>query len=213
MTAVTVLLGAPGSGKGTQAKRLAQHHSFVHLSTGDMLRTAIKAGTTLGNEAKVFMDRGELVSDATMIGLISETVCSLPQKSKVLLDGFPRTLPQAEALSKTASSPVGKVIFFQVPEKELIRRLTGRRVCSKCGASFHLISLPPKKDGICDSCGGALLQRPDDSEGVVQKRLAIFVAQNSQLLDFYRKQAKLVEIDANQPVEELQASLLKILSL
>ena len=213
MTAVTVLLGAPGSGKGTQAKRLAQNHSFVHLSTGDMLRTAIKAGTTLGKEAKVFMDRGELVSDATMIGLISETVNNLPQKSKVLLDGFPRTLPQAEALSKTTSSPVGKVIFFQVPEKELIRRLTGRRVCSKCGASFHLISLPPKKEGVCDSCGSSLLQRPDDSEGVVQKRLAIFVAQNSQLLDFYRKQGKLVEIDANQPVEEFQATLLKILSL
>jgi adenylate kinase len=210
---VTVLLGAPGSGKGTQAKRLAQHDGVVHLSTGDMLRAAIREGTPLGLEAKKFMDRGELVSDDTMIGLIGETAGKLPEKSRVLLDGFPRTYPQAEALAKTQNAPVGKVIFFQVPETELVRRLTGRRVCSKCGESFHLISMPPKQEGVCDTCGGALLQRPDDSEEVVQKRLAIFESQNSQLLDFYRKQGKVTELNADQPVAELQAQLLKILSL
>lgn len=209
---VTVLLGAPGSGKGTQAKKLSQQYKFVHLSTGDMLRSAIRGGTALGKEAQSFMDRGELVPDGTMIGLIDETVGSLPGSSKVLLDGFPRTFPQAEALSTVKAAPVGKVVFFKVPEVELVRRLTGRRVCSKCGESFHLISLPPKQNGICDSCGGSLIQRPDDSEEVVHKRLAIFSAQNNQLLDFYRRQGKLVEVDANQPVEALQAALLKILS-
>lgn len=209
---VTVLLGAPGSGKGTQAKRLTTDETFVHLSTGDVLRTAIKNGTPLGKEAQIFMDRGELVSDKIMIGLIGETVNSLPKKTKrVLLDGFPRTLPQAEALSNTSAAPVDKAIFFKVPETELIRRLTGRRVCLKCGASFHLVSLPPKKEGVCDSCGGGLTQRPDDSESVVLKRLVIFTNQNSQLLDFYRRQSKLVELDADQPVAELQATLLKIL--
>ncbi len=209
---VTVLLGAPGSGKGTQAKRLTTDESFVHLSTGDVLRSAIKAGTALGKQAQVSMDRGELVADTTMIGLIGETMETLPKRTtRILLDGFPRTLPQAEALSKTAATPVDKAIFFKVPEKELIRRLTGRRVCGNCGASFHLVSLPPKKENTCDSCGGPLKQRPDDSEAVVLKRLEIFSSQNSQLLDFYRQQGKLVEIDADQPVAELQASLLKIL--
>jgi len=209
---VTVLLGAPGSGKGTQAKRLTELGSFVHLSTGDMLRSAIKKGTPLGKMAQTSMDRGELVADDTMIGLIAETVSTLPMTSRVLLDGFPRTLPQAEALSTTSSAPVGKAIHFKVPERELIRRLTGRRICSKCGESFHLVSLPPKKEGVCDSCGGSLLQRPDDSESVVLKRLEIFTKQNAQLLDFYRRQGKLVELNADQPVSELQAALLKILS-
>ncbi len=209
---VTVLLGAPGSGKGTQAKRLALHDSFVHLSTGDMLRSAIKCGTALGKEAQNFMDRGELVPDVTMIALISETVARLPSKTRVLLDGFPRTLPQAEALSTNTTSPVGMVVFFKVPETELVRRLTGRRVCAKCGASFHLISLPPKREGLCDTCGGSLSQRPDDSEAVVHKRLAIFTKQNSQLLEFYRQQGKLVEVEADQPVENLHATLLKTLS-
>jgi len=209
---VTVLLGAPGSGKGTQAKRLTTDEAFVHLSTGDMLRSAIKSGTPLGKEAQTFMDRGELVPDKTMIGLITETAQTLPNPTtRVLLDGFPRTLPQAEALANAPSAPVAKAIFFKVPEAELIRRLTGRRVCGNCGASFHLVSLPPKKDGVCDTCNGPLKQRPDDSEAVVLKRLEIFTKQNSQLLDFYRRQGKLVEIDADQPVAELQASLLKIL--
>ncbi|MFM8270206.1 MAG: adenylate kinase family protein, partial [Pseudomonadota bacterium] len=163
---ITVFLGAPGSGKGTQAKKLCQENIFVHLSTGDMLRSAIKDGTALGKEAKTFMDKGELVPDSTVIGLIRETLAQLKSNQHVILDGFPRTVAQAEALNGNPSTQVNQAVLFEIPDSILIERLTGRRVCKQCGQPFHAKYIPPKKEGVCDSCGGEVIQRSDDNEDV-----------------------------------------------
>jgi adenylate kinase len=208
---ITVFLGAPGSGKGTQAKLLAQTGKFQHFSTGDMLRAAIQAGSEVGLKAKTFIDRGELVPDAVMIELIEKALGALPQGARVLLDGFPRTVPQASALDGKKHTSVTRAVYFLVPEKMLVDRLTGRRICQQCGQPFHVLFLPPREAGVCDKCGGRLVQRPDDVESVVRRRLEIFAEQNNQLLDFYGRARKLREINADAPVETLQKQLLEML--
>jgi len=209
---ITVFLGAPGSGKGTQAKRLSQAHQFRHFSTGDMLRSAMKAGTEVGMKAKSYVDKGELVPDSIMIELLEVSLRDLAASTRVILDGFPRTVPQAEALDAKVTTSVNLATFFKVPESDLIKRLTGRRVCENCGEPYHAESLPPKKAGICDKCGGNVVQRKDDGEDVVRRRLQVFNQQNTQLLDYYRAKKKLRELDGNRPIETLQSELIQLLN-
>lgn len=208
---ITVFLGAPGSGKGTQAKILAKDHGFKHLSTGDMLRAAIQSGSETGLKAKAFIDAGNLVPDTVMIELIERTLAALSSTSKIILDGFPRTVAQAEALDHNPRTQVKRAIYFEVPYELLMERLTGRRICSQCGQPYHVKFLPPKKTGVCDVCGNSLLQRADDTESVVQRRLEVFSEQNQPLLDYYANVSKLQEADADDAVSILQAKLVKAL--
>lgn len=208
---ITVFLGAPGSGKGTQAKRLAEGGQFRHFSTGDMLRAAQKDGTEVGIKAKKFIDAGELVPDSIMIELIEDALRKLPGNAKVILDGFPRTVPQAEALDVNSTTKVKVAVYFQMPEPELIARLTGRRICTKCGEPFHVEFMPPKRANVCDKCGSSLMQRPDDAEAVVRRRLEVFKSQNDGLLSYYQGKSKLQSIDANQPVGSIQTKLTQLL--
>lgn len=208
---ITVFLGAPGSGKGTQAKRLAHAHGFRHFSTGDMLRSAMQSGTDVGRKAKAYVDKGELVPDAVMIELIENALAGSGPSSKVLLDGFPRTVPQAEALDKKQATSVSIALYFMVPEPTLIHRLTGRRICEKCGEPFHVLFLPPKKPDTCDKCGGKLIQRTDDSENVVRRRLQVFGQQNDALLHYYGGMKKLRELNADKPIDSVQKELIQLL--
>lgn len=208
---ITVFLGAPGSGKGTQAKKLSQNDKFVHLSTGDLLRNAIQEGTRLGKVAKTFMDKGELVPDSTVIGLIQETLSHLKPEQHVILDGFPRTVAQAEALNADKSTQVNEAISFEIPDSILIERLTGRRVCRQCGQPFHMKYIRPKKEGICDLCGGEVVQRSDDNESVVRRRLEVFHSQNKGLVDYYSDKGKLIKINGDQPADSVQNKLMELL--
>lgn len=210
---ITVFLGAPGSGKGTQAKRLADSQGFQHFSTGDMLRAAIQQEKPVGAKAKAFMDKGALVPDEIMIELIEEALSHVPATAKVLLDGFPRTVAQAHALDANEKTRVARVIYFKVEDQALIARLTGRRVCKKCGASFHVQFMPPKKDGICDTCGSPLIQRPDDSADVVQHRLEVFKKQNGDLLSYYTGlgKDKVTPLNADIDANVLQKELVQLL--
>ena len=209
---ITVFLGAPGSGKGTQAKQLAEKYGFVHLSTGDMLRLSIKQQLPIGIKAKTFMDQGNLVPDTVMIELIEETLRSLKSNTKILLDGFPRTVPQAQALDGKSSTTVSKAINFIVPETTLVTRLTGRRICPQCGESFHLVFIPPKKSNTCDKCDAVLIQRSDDTEEVVRRRLEVFNFQNQGLVDYFSTQKKLINLDADKAVGAIQDDLLRLLN-
>lgn len=207
---ILILLGPPGSGKGTQAKRLVNERGWPQLSTGDMLRTAIQSGTRLGMEAKTFMDRGSLVPDNVVIGLIAERTRKPDCEEGFILDGFPRTIPQAEALDTMLSGngfAVDKAVLFQIPDGELVSRLSGRRTCTKCGAMYHVESARPKKDGICDQCGSTLIQRDDDKPEVIQKRLEVYHRQTAPLAEFYKKQNKLKSLDASQSPEKVSRSL------
>jgi len=208
---ITVFLGAPGSGKGTQAKRLSQGHNFRHFSTGDMLRAAMKAGSEVGKKAKSFVDKGDLVPDAVMIELIEDALSHLPSDTKVILDGFPRTVPQAEALDQKKTTAVNVSLYFNVPESDLLTRLTGRRVCEKCTEPYHVETLPPKVEGVCDRCGGRVIQRTDDGAAVVGHRLQVFYKQTQPLLDHYRKTNRLKELDGNRPIDTLQKELVQLL--
>lgn len=210
---ITVFLGAPGSGKGTQAKRLAEDGAIHHFSTGDMLRAAIGAGSDVGLKAKAFIDKGELVPDDVMIELINKALKPLPDSAQVILDGFPRTVAQAEALDKSPRSRVSQAIMFEIPEDILVQRLTGRRVCKKCGSSFHVEFMPFEPGKSCQDCQGEFLyQRTDDSAEVVGKRLTIFKAQNEGLLSYYSRVGKLKKIDANMQVDLIQKSLVDLMS-
>jgi len=209
---MTVFLGAPGSGKGTQAKRLVDSLQVKHFSTGDMLRASIASGTEVGKKAKQYIERGELVPDEVMIELIQASLRELDWKAKIVLDGFPRTVPQAEALDQNRATEVARAIYFELPHSELLKRLTGRRLCSKCNEPYHLVFNPPEKEGTCDRCGGKLFHRTDDKEEVVQRRLEIFREQNKGLLDYYRKRNKLKQIDGNRPIADIQNDLTALLS-
>ena len=201
---ILVLLGPPGSGKGTQAKRLVAEKKWPQLSTGDMLRSAIAAKTPLGMEAKSYMDKGALVPDSVVIGLISERIKQADCISGFILDGFPRTVPQAEALDQVLQSSGRKVdctLLFAMDDKELVSRLSGRRTCLKCGAMFHVETMKPKKPGFCDVCGSELVQRDDDKIEVIQKRLAVYHEQTSPLEKYYLKKGVLITLDASQSVE------------
>jgi adenylate kinase len=210
---ITVFLGAPGSGKGTQAKRLAEDGLVHHFSTGDMLRAAIAAGSEIGLKAKVYIDKGELLPDDVMIELINKALKPLPDSSKVILDGFPRTVAQAEALDKSPRSRVSEAIMFEIPEEILVKRLTGRRVCKKCGSSFHVEFMPFEPGKSCQDCKGEFLyQRTDDSADVVGRRLSIFKTQNEGLLSYYSRVGNLKKIDANKQVDLIQKSLVDLMS-
>jgi len=200
---ILVFIGPPGAGKGTQAKLLSQRMGFLHLSTGDILREAVKKQTPLGIKAKEYMDRGELVPDSLIIALIEE---NLPEEGGVILDGFPRTLAQAEALDNMLNAKgkeLSKVLVFETPDEVLIDRLSGRRVCSNCGAVYHIKYNPPKKEGVCDLCGGNLVQREDDKESVVRNRLEVYRRQTQPLIDFYKKKSIIYKLDAMKGVEDL----------
>ena len=212
---ILIPLGPPGSGKGTQAKRVSDKRGLAHLSTGDMFRSAIQAGTPMGLKAKSFIDKGDLVPDDVTIGLIADRIQAPDCKAGFILDGFPRTLPQAEALNgllKEKGLSVGKVILFEIPDEELVGRLTGRRVCGKCGAMYHIAASPPKKADTCDKCGTSpLTQRSDDKEDVIRNRLAVYHKQTSPLVDFYTKSGKLQRLDATRPPDQVQSLLERLL--
>ena len=199
-------LGPPGAGKGTQARELAREWSVPHIATGDMLREAVAAGTALGREAKAYMDRGALVPDDVIIGMIAERLREDDARRGFLLDGFPRTLTQAEGLErllKDLGQPLERVIYFDVAEPELIRRLTGRRVCRSCGHSFHVVSNPPRRAGVCDVCGGELYQRVDDSEATVRNRLSVYHKQTAPLLDWYTGKGLLTSIQGAGSIADI----------
>jgi adenylate kinase len=201
-----IFLGPPGAGKGTQAQSLAKEWGVPHVATGDMLREAVAAKTPLGLEAKRHMDAGALVPDDVVIGLVGERLAQPDAKAGVVLDGFPRTVAQAEALDALFARTgltLDRVIFFDVSRAELLRRLTGRRVCRACGQTFHLVSAPPKVAGKCDVCGGELYQRTDDSEATVGTRLDVYEKQTSPLLDYYRSRNLLATIAGEGSVAQV----------
>jgi adenylate kinase len=203
-------LGPPGAGKGTQARELAREWGVPHLATGDMLREALAAGTRLGLEAKRYMDQGALVPDDVIIGLMGERLAAADAWKGFILDGFPRTIGQAEALAKLlagAGQTLERVIFFDVPEPELLRRLTGRRICRRCQTAYHLVSAPPKRPGVCDKCGGELYQREDDGEKTARNRLEVYAKQTAPLLDHYRAGGRLVTIRGEGPIEGIRRAI------
>ncbi len=211
---IVVLLGPPGSGKGTQAKRLHADRAWPQLSTGDMLRGAIGQGTQLGREATSYMSQGMLVPDSVVIGLIAERSGMSDCLGGFILDGFPRNIAQAQALDEmlyVQGRQVNQVVLFDIPEKDLIRRLTGRRTCLSCGAMYHLDHALPAQDGVCDQCGLSLVQRDDDRPEVVKKRLVVYHQQTEPLVDFYRKQNKLLRLDAKQAASDVSDALAKVL--
>jgi adenylate kinase len=199
-------LGPPGAGKGTQARDLAGARAVPHVATGDMLREAVAEATPLGREAKGYMDRGALVPDDVIIAMIAERLRRPDAQSGFLLDGFPRTIPQAEGLErllKDLGQPLERVIYFDVAEPELLRRLTGRRVCRACGHSFHVVSNPPRRDGVCDVCGGELYQRADDSEATVRNRLRVYREQTAPLLEWYTGKGLLATVQGEGSIEDI----------
>jgi len=205
-----VFLGPPGAGKGTQARDLAQEWGVPHIATGDMLREAVAAGTPLGQDAKRYMDQGALVPDDVIVGVIAERLGKPDAKRGFLLDGFPRTIPQAEALRALLDSlgqPLDRVIFFDVSEAELLRRLTGRRVCRNCGATYHVVSAPSARPGVCDRCGGELYQRADDSEATVRNRLRVYATQTEPLLAYYRDKRLLSSVRGEGTIQTIGAAL------
>jgi adenylate kinase len=190
-------LGPPGAGKGTQARDLAQEWRVLHLATGDMLREAVAAGSPLGREAKGYMDQGALVPDDVIVRMMGERLGKADAARGFILDGFPRTIAQADALAKLLKDlgqSLDTVVYFDVSEPELLRRLTGRRVCRACGHTYHLVSSPPKRAGVCDACGGELYQRDDDTEATVRKRLEVYQRQTAPLLDYYRQRNLLATV-------------------
>ena len=209
-----VLLGAPGAGKGTLAERVRDEAGYTHVSTGDMLRAAIKAGTATGKEAQGYMDKGELVPDGVIMRLVEERIAGGGSEAKYMFDGFPRTDAQAELLDATLGrmgAKVDRVFLLEVPEDVIVARLSGRRICRKCGAVYHVTNIPPKVEGVCDQCGGELYQRPDDTEATVKNRLDVYRRQTAGLIDFYEKKGVLTRIEANRKPEETAAEMKSLL--
>jgi len=201
-----MLLGAPGAGKGTQSKMLQEKFNIPQISTGDMLRAAIRARSPLGIEAESYLHQGKLVPDEVVDGLIQERLGAPDCKNGFILDGFPRTVAQAEALDKMLkkmNSKIDAVISMDVPEEDLVVRLAGRRTCSKCGTAFHLELSPPKQAEICDKCGGSLIQREDDREETIRKRLQVYESQTAPMVDFYKKQGVLKTIPGTGSLDEV----------
>ncbi|HWO94793.1 MAG TPA: adenylate kinase [Bacillus sp. (in: firmicutes)] len=198
-----VLMGLPGAGKGTQAERIVENYEIPHISTGDMFRAAIKEGTQLGLEAKSYMDKGELVPDEVTIGIVRERLSKADCEKGFLLDGFPRTVAQAEALEQMLEGlnrKIDYVINIDVDQSILMDRLTGRRICKDCGATYHLVFNPPAQEGVCDKCGGELYQRADDNSETVANRLEVNVKQSKPLLDFYETKGYLRNINGDQDI-------------
>jgi len=196
-----VLLGSPGVGKGTYAKRISKIYDIPQISTGDMFREAIKNKTEIGLKAKEYMDKGELVPDDVTIGIVEERLKKDDCKNGFMLDGFPRTIPQADALSDIIT--VDKVLDFTASDEVIIDRLSGRRVCKNCGAIFHIRNIVPKVEGICDNCGGELYQRDDDKPESVKKRLDVYKKQTAPLIGYYKEKKLLADIGADKPIEQV----------
>jgi adenylate kinase len=209
-----VLFGAPGAGKGTQSTLLVDRMGMVQISTGDLFRAAIKNKTALGQQAQSFMDKGELVPDSIVIGMVDEVLANLGKKS-FILDGFPRTSAQADALGKILRQrglEIGKAVFLEVPREELLGRLTGRRVCKSCGAVYHVSSKPTKVAGVCDNCGSEVIQRNDDKEEVIATRLKTYEENTLPLRTYFKESKKYVEVNGNQDSEIVFSSIKKVLS-
>lgn len=211
-----VFLGGPGAGKGTQAKRLAESEGMAHISTGDMLRSQVAAGTALGLEAKGYMESGQLVPDSLIIAMVQSRIGEPDAKHAWILDGFPRTLPQAEALDRmlgtTGGDAITHVVYFRVADDVLTARLSGRRTCSQCGAIWHVSSNPTRVDGVCDRCGGRLVQRADDKPEAISKRLQEFHRQTAEpLRAYYDNQGKLREIDSDRSPDLIHQELVQSL--
>ena len=209
-----IMLGAPGAGKGTQAKMIADKYQIPHISTGDIFRANIKNGTELGKEAKSYMDKGLLVPDELTVKILLDRVANKDCENGYVLDGFPRTIPQAmvleEALAKTGDK-IDYAINVDVPDENIIKRMGGRRACLKCGATFHIEHVPPKKDGICDVCGDTLVLRDDDKEETVKNRLAVYHKQTQPLIDFYSERNVLKVVDGTVDMMDVFASIVAIL--
>jgi adenylate kinase len=208
-----VLLGPPGAGKGTQSVVLAKRYGVPHISTGDMLRESIKAGEALGLKAKGYMDKGELVPDEVVTGIVVDRLKKPDTKNGYILDGFPRTLKQAEDLDGAlgaSGSGIDMAVYFATSPAVAIERLSGRRVCKSCGFNYHVRNIPPKKEGVCDKCGGALFQRPDDKEDTVRNRLKVYEDQTKPLIDYYISKGLLKRVSGDLGVDELFKVLSKI---
>ena len=211
-----VFIGAPGSGKGTQAKRLIEAFGFIQLSTGDLLRNSIAKDEALGLEAKKFMNNGVLVPDGILVSLVSHFLDSLKPGQSVIYDGFPRTVNQAIELGKMLESKkqgIDRVIYFNVDFSVLTARLTGRRTCSKCGEIYHMVTKSSKVESVCDKCGGPLVQRPDDKEEVISKRLSEYSDNTAPTIDYYRSSGKFLEINAEADVGLVEKSILKFINI
>ncbi len=207
-----ILLGPPGAGKGTQAALLAKQESIPHISTGDILRAAKAAGTPLGKLAAGFMDRGDLVPDDVVIGLVKERLAQPDCQKGFIFDGFPRTVPQADALGRALTAvgvPLTGVISIEVPDGVLVDRAVGRRSCQQCGEIYHVVSKPAKTEGVCDKCGGPLLQRDDDRAEVVENRLRRYHQQTAPLIDYYRAKGLLRTVDGQQSMDAVTADIRK----
>ena len=205
-----IMLGAPGAGKGTQAAVLCEHFGIPTISTGNMIREALKNGTEMGLKAKSFMDEGKLVPDEVVIGIVKERLSEDDCKKGFILDGFPRTIPQAEALDNMGID-IQYVINIDIADERIVNRMSGRRVCEGCGRPFHLVNLKPQKDGICDDCGGTLVQRKDDHPDTVLARLAVYHKETEPLVAYYEKQGKLVNVPGVDDVVTTTNAILKVI--
>ncbi len=209
-----IMLGAPGAGKGTQAKKIAAKYDIPHISTGDIFRVNIKNGTELGQKAKTFMDQGLLVPDELVVDLVVDRVNQDDCSKGYVLDGFPRTIPQAEALDKALAELGQKMdyaINVEVPDENIINRMSGRRACVDCGATYHLEYAPTKVEGVCDNCGGSLILRDDDKPETVKKRLGVYHDQTQPLIDYYTNAGILKEVDGTIDIDDVFAEIVKIL--
>ena len=209
-----ILLGPPGAGKGTQAARIIEKFDVPHISTGDIFRENIKEGTPLGQKAQEYMNKGELVPDSLVIEIATDRLTKDDCKDGFLLDGFPRTVEQAEALDKflaEAGKKVDHVLDIDVAPEILMERLTGRRVCKSCGATYHVTNIPPKVEGVCDSCGGQLYQRDDDTAETVGNRIDVYNSQTKPLIEYYEKAGNISHLDGSARLEDLFAEIVKIL--
>lgn len=209
-----IMLGAPGVGKGTQAKKIAEKYSIPHISTGDIFRANIKNGTELGKKAKTYMDQGLLVPDELVVDLVVDRVKQDDCSNGYVLDGFPRTIPQAEALDK-ALAAMGEAMDYainvEVPDENIVRRMSGRRACVDCGATYHIVYAPTNEENICDNCHGELILREDDKPETVQKRLNVYHEQTQPLIDYYTEKNILVEVDGTVDIDEVFAAIVNVL--
>lgn len=208
----TILLGPPGAGKGTQAVKIVEKYNIPHISTGDIFRENIKNKTELGNRAKAYMDRGELVPDELVVEIATDRLTKDDCKNGFLLDGFPRTIFQAEKLDEFLTKrgeKIDKVINIDVEKDALVKRITGRRVCKSCGASYHVVNITPKKEGVCDLCSGELIQRADDTEETVLNRIDVYNKQTKPLVDYYDKAGVIINIDGNKDLDDVLADIVK----